>query len=42
MLPNTHEEHDPQMTQMGADTQKRDEHKRFVFNLRVSASSADK
>jgi len=54
MLRNTHEEHNPQMTQMDADVQKRDEqtyavigaqrieHKRFVFNLRESASSADK
>jgi len=39
MLRSTHEEHDPQMTQMDADTQKR---KRLVFNLRESASSADK
>jgi hypothetical protein len=35
----THKEYDPQMTQMGADNHKR---KPLVFNLRESASSADK
>jgi hypothetical protein len=64
MLRIAHEKHNPQMTQMAADTQKPDErtyavmvlqwqcmgslgassleHKRLVFNLRSSASSADK
>jgi hypothetical protein len=39
MLRSTHEKYGPQMTQMGADIQKR---KRLVFNLRESVSSADK